>query len=69
MHSRVLSVLLGIALGLAILGPGAWGFSTTPGTDDAAGGKFYFVTGTGTATATTTAVTSLGNVTGMGCLP
>ena len=35
----------------------------------AAVGKFYFVTGTGTATATTTAVTSLGNVTGMGCLP
>ena len=35
----------------------------------AAAGKFYFVTGSGTATATTTAVTSLGNVTGMGCLP
>ena len=35
----------------------------------AAVGKFYFVTGTGTATATTTAVTSLGNITGMGCLP
>jgi hypothetical protein len=43
MHSRVLSILLGLALGLAILGPGAWGFSTTPGTDDAAGGARAFV--------------------------
>jgi hypothetical protein len=43
MHSRVLSLLLGLALGLAILGPGAWGFSTTPETDDAAGGARAFV--------------------------
>ena len=43
MHSRILSVLLGLALGLAILGPGAWGFSTTPGTDDAAGGARAFI--------------------------